>query len=79
MLPQSKLDQVYRSFFESLLRYGNELWGSLSATKLEHLQRLRDRGIELIEGAKYRDGWNCNWLPVSNFIRYDKAIMPYKI
>ena len=62
MLPQLKLDQVYRAPFESHLRYGNELWGSLSATKLKHLQRLQDSSLELIEGAKYREGCKCNWL-----------------
>ena len=70
---------MYRALYESHLRYGNELWGNQSATKLEHLQRLQDRGLELIEGAKYRDGWKCNRSSVSNLIRYDRAIMMYKI
>ena len=39
ILPQSKLDQVYKAMSESHLRYSNEIWGSLSNTKLEHLQR----------------------------------------
>ena len=38
MLPQSKSDQVYGALVKSHLRYGNELWGSLSATKLENLK-----------------------------------------
>ena len=37
-----------RALFESHLRYGDELWGSLSTTKLEHLQRLQDRAQTLI-------------------------------
>ena len=52
IIPQSKLDKVYRALFESHLRYGDELWGSLSTTKLEHLQRLQDRARTLIERAK---------------------------
>ena len=79
ILPQSKLDQVYRALFESHLRYGDELWGSLSTTKLEHLQRLQDRAQTLIESAKFEDGWICKWLSVSSLIKYDRAIMTYKI
>ena len=61
ILPQWKLDQVYRVLFESHLRHGDELWGSLSATKLEHLlfKRLQDRAQTLIESAKFEDGWIC--------------------
>ena len=40
ILPQSKLDQVYKALLESHLRYSNEIWGSLSNAKIEHLQRL---------------------------------------
>ena len=40
ILPQTKLDQVYKALLESHLRYSDELWGSLSNTKLDHLQRL---------------------------------------
>ena len=79
ILPQSKSDQVYRALFESHLRYGDELWESLSATKLEHLQRLQDRVQTLIERANFEDGWICKWLSVSNLIKYDRAKMTYKI
>ena len=37
ILPQTKLEEVFRALLESHLRYGNELWGSLSDTKLNHL------------------------------------------
>ena len=43
ILPQSALDQVYKVLLESQLRYSDELWGSLSNTKLDHLQRLQTR------------------------------------
>ena len=79
ILPQYKLEQVYRALVESHLRYGNELWGSLSDTKLNHLQRLQDRARTLIEGSNVKDGWTCNWLSVSNLIKYDKAVMAFKI
>ena len=53
--------------------------GSFSVTKLEHLQRLQDRAQTLIESAKFRDGWNCRWLSVTNPIKYDRAMMTYKM
>ena len=40
VLPQTKLEQVYRALVESHLRYGNELLGSISDTKLYHLKHL---------------------------------------
>ena len=79
ILPQSKLDQIYRALFESHLRYSDELWGSLSATKLEHLRRLQDWAQTLIESAKFEDGWIFKYLSVSNLIKYDRAIMTYKM
>ena len=72
-------DQVYRALLESHLRYSDELWGSLSNTKLDHLQRLQNRARTLIEGSRLKDGWTCNWLSVSNLIKFDRAIMIYKI
>ena len=79
ILPQSKLDQVYRALLESHLRYSDELWGSLSNTTLDHLQRLQNRARTLIESSRLKDGWSCNWLSVSNLIRFDRAIMIYEI
>ena len=69
ILKKLKLDQVYRALFESHLRYGDELWGSLSDTKLEHLQRLQDRPQTLIKRAKFEDGWICKWLSVSTLLK----------
>ena len=74
ILPQVKLDQVYRALFKSHPRYSDELWGSLSATKLERLQRLQGRAQTLIESAKSEDGWICKWLSVSSLIKYDRGI-----
>ena len=79
ILPQSKLDQVYKVLLESHLRYSDELWGSLSNTKLDHLQRLQTRARTLIEGSRLRDGWRCNWLSVQNLIKFDRAVMIYKM
>ena len=56
ILPQSKLGQVYRVLLESHLRYSDESWGSLSNTKLDHLQRLQNREWMLIESSRLTDG-----------------------
>lgn len=79
ILPQSKLDQVYKALLESHLRFNDELWGSLSKTKLDHLQRLQNRARTLIESSRLKDGWISNWLSVSNLIIFDRAVMIYKI
>ena len=51
ILPQTKLEQEYRALVECHLRYGNELWGGLSNTKLDHLQHFQNRARTLIENA----------------------------
>ena len=45
VLPQSKLCDVYRALFESHIRYGNVVWGSLSSAELQTLQRLQNRAL----------------------------------
>ena len=57
ILPQSKLAAVYRALIESHLRYGNIIWGCISDTKINTLQKLKSRAKTLIEKAKYKDGW----------------------
>ena len=80
ILPQRKLEQVYKAaLFESHLRYGNIVWTALSNTKLPKLQRLQIRARKLIENAKYKDGWNCNWLDVKSLISFDQGVITYKI
>ena len=79
ILPQSKLDQVYKALLDSHLIYSDEIWGKLSNTKLDHVQRLQNRARKLIEGSRLKDGWRCNWLSVSNFIKFERAVMIYKI
>ena len=29
--------------------------------------------------AKYKDGWNCDWLNVKSLLSFDKGVMTYKI
>ena len=64
---------------ESHLRYANVIWGSLSKTKLDTLQRLHDRAHSIIENARIKDEWSANWLSVENLIRFDRSVMAYKI
>ena len=51
ILPQTKLDQVYRALLESHLRYCNEIWGSLSNIKLDQPQPLQNRARAFIESS----------------------------
>ena len=79
ILPQRRLEKVYRALFESNPRYGDIVWNALSSTKLFKLQRIQIRARKLIENAKYKDEWNCNWLDVKSLISFDQGIMTYKI
>ena len=79
VVPQKELSAVYYAIFESHLRYANVIWGSLPKTKIDTLQRLQNRARTIIESARYKDNWTCNWLSVENLIRYDRSVMTYKI
>ena len=79
ILSQKQLATVYRALIESHLRYCSVIWGCLSNTKLESLQRLQNRARRLIECARHKDGWVCDWLDVRNLIKYDQLITTYKI
>ena len=79
ILSQKQLATVYRVLIESHLRYCSVIWGCLSNTKLESLQRLQSRARRLIECARHKDGWVCDWLDVRNLIKFDRLITTYKI
>ena len=64
---------------ESHLRYADVIWGSLSARKIETLQRLQNRAQLIIETARVKDNSSCDWLNVSNLISFDRLVMTYKI
>ena len=70
---------MYKALFESHLRYGDIVWNALSNTKQSRLQRLQIRARKLIENAKYKDGWSCNWLDVKSLISFYQRVMTYKI
>ena len=79
ILSHTKLYHMYKALFECHLRYSDELWGNLSNTKLQHLQRLQTNAKSLIENSRLKSGWRCNWLSFSNIVQYDRAAMIYKI
>ena len=64
---------------ESHLRYADVIWGSLPARKIETLQRLQNRAQLIIETARVKDNWSCDWLNVSNIISFERLLMTYKI
>ena len=70
---------VWNAIVESHLRYANEIWGSLPKSKLDILQRLQDRAPSIVENARYKDNWSCDWLSVENIIRFDRSVITYKI
>ena len=76
---QSQLCSVFHAIVESHLRYANFIWGCLSETKLDTLQRLHDRAHSIIENTRIKDEWSTNWLSVENLIRFDRSVMAYKI
>ena len=70
-LPQSQLCIVYFAIVENNLRYADVIWGCLPARKIETLQRLQNRAQLIIETARVKDNWSCEWLKVSNLISFD--------
>ena len=53
--------------------------GSLPTSKIETLQRLQNRAQLIIERARVKDNWSCDWLNVCNLISFDRQVMMYKI
>ena len=79
ILPQSKLGSVYFAIVESHLLYADVIWESLPTRKIEILQRLQNRAQLIIESARVKDNWSCDWLKVCNLISFDRLVMIYKI
>ena len=55
------------------------IWGNLSNTKLSYLQTLQNRECKLIQFAKCKDGWVCDWLDVRSMTRYDKRVITHEM
>ena len=51
-----------------------------SYTHLPYLKdKSGDRARSIVENARYKDNWSCDWLSVENIIRFDRSVMTYKI
>ena len=79
ILPQSQLSNVYRALVESHMRFADVIWGHLSNSKKESLQRLQDRAISIIETSRIKDDWSHNFLRTEQLVMFDRAVMAYKI
>ena len=55
ILSQALLSNVYRVLVASNMRYADAIWGNLSNSKIESLQRLQDRAISMIHRARIKD------------------------
>ena len=55
IIPQSQLCSVFHAIVESHLHYADVIWGSLSKTRLDTLQRLHNRAHAIIESARIKD------------------------
>ena len=71
--------EVYWALMESHLRYGNLLWGHLSATKLNNLQKLLARAMTLIQSAPIKDRLPSATLNVNEQMKLDQTMMVHKI
>ena len=69
ILPQSQLSNVYRALVESYMRCADVIWGRLSITKKESLQRLQDRAISIIGTSRMKDEWSHNFLRTEQLVR----------
>ena len=79
ILPQSQLSNVYRALVESHMRYIDVIWGHLSNSKMESLQRLQDRAIAIVETSRIKHEWSHTFLRTEQLVVFDSAVMAYKI
>ena len=57
----------------------NKCWKRCLMTKWLLSWLAQNRARRLIECARHKDGWVCDWLDVRNLIKYDRLITTYKI
>ena len=74
ILPQSQLRNAYRALVESHMRCAAVIWGSLSNTREESLQRLQDRAIATIETSRIKDEWSHDFLRTEQLVMFDRAL-----
>ena len=79
IISQSQLMEVYYALVESHLRYANVVWGSLSDTKMEALQRLQTRAFDISDSSRFKGSWERRSLNVNQVINFDRSLMTYNI
>ena len=79
IVSQSQLSNVYRALVESHIRYADVIWGSISNSKIESLQRFQDRAISIIDTARIKDDLSKSLSTVKQLIIFDRSVMTYKI
>ena len=79
IFPQSYLVNIYHALVESRLRYANIVWGSLSNTIIEALQRLQNRAHSIIKRAKIKHQWSSDLFTVEQLINFDRSVITYKM
>ena len=62
------LSNLYRTLVESHMYYANVIWGNLSNSNQESLQRLQERAISVIETSRIEDEWSNNFFVLSNLL-----------
>ena len=55
------------------------IWGHLSNSKKESVQRLQDRAISIIKTSRIKDEWSHNSLRTEQLVMFDRVVMAYKI
>ena len=76
---QPMLFQVYKALVESYLRYADEVWGSLSNTKISTFQRLQNRAFDIIEASKIKNSLIRPTFSIDQMFQFDMSVLMFKI
>ena len=75
ILPLFSLSNVYRALMESHMRCADAIWGSLSNSKLESLQRLQDRAVSMIHTSRIKDNWTPKFLAIEQLFHLNVPLL----
>ena len=71
--------EVYYALVENHLRYANEVWGSLSDTKMVALHRQQTRAVDIIDSSRLKGSWEQRSLYLNQLMNFDRSVITYKI
>ena len=82
-VPQNVQKMYYQSYILPIIDYGSISWGSTSKQNIERINKMQKRAARIILNADYITPseemfQRLDWMPVSNRIKYNKAILTYK-